>query len=104
MSIPTISAAGANQQAAPTADPTRKPRRNRRSAKTAGTRAETAIANHLRDAGFIHAERRARTGAKDTGDISGLIGGVIEVKDCATTNLAGWLAEAGLDDIQDGAA
>jgi hypothetical protein len=68
--------------------------RTRSSAKAAGTRAETAVALYLRDRGFPHAERRARTGAKDQGDISGLLGGVVEVKDCARLDLAGWIAEA----------
>jgi hypothetical protein len=80
-----------------------KPRRNRKSAKAAGTRAETAIANLLRDSGFIYAERRARTGAKDTGDISGLIGGVVEVKDCAKLALSGWLKEAKTEQTNAGA-
>jgi hypothetical protein len=68
--------------------------RTRSSAKAAGTRAETAVADYLRDRGFPYAERRARTGAKDQGDISGLLGGVVEVKDCARLDLAGWIAEA----------
>jgi hypothetical protein len=80
-----------------------KPRRNRKSAKSAGTRAETAIANLLREAGFIYAERRAKTGAKDTGDISGLIGGVIEVKDVAKMALGTWLKEAKTEQSNAGA-
>lgn len=73
---------------------TTKPRRNRKSAKTAGTRTETAIVEFLRTTGFPYAERRARNGAKDQGDISGLIGGVIEAKDCNRDTLAGWVREA----------
>lgn len=80
-----------------------KPRRNRKSAKAAGTRAETAIANLLRDSGFPYAERRAKTGAKDTGDISGLLGGVVEVKDCAKMSLSGWLKEAKTEQSNAGA-
>jgi hypothetical protein len=80
-----------------------KPRRNRKSAKAAGTRAETAIANLLRDSGFPYAERRAKTGAKDTGDISGLLGGVVEVKDCAKMSLSGWLKEAKTEQTNAGA-
>lgn len=68
--------------------------RSRASAKAAGTRAESAIAAYLRENGFPYAERRAKTGAKDQGDIAGLLGGVIEVKDCAKLDLAGWLGEA----------
>lgn len=77
--------------------------RTRSSAKAAGTRAETAVALYLRDRGFPHAERRARTGAKDQGDISGLLGGVIEVKDCARLELAPWLAEADTEQNNAGA-
>lgn len=77
--------------------------RTRSSAKAAGTRAETAVANYLRDRGFPHAERRARTGSKDQGDISGLLGGVVEVKDCARLELASWLAEAQAEQANAGA-
>lgn len=77
--------------------------RTRNSAKAAGTRAETAVANYLRNRGFPHAERRARTGSKDQGDISGLLGGVIEVKDCARLELASWLAEATTEQANAGA-
>lgn len=68
--------------------------RSRASAKQAGTRAESAVAAYLLENGFPYAERRAKTGAKDQGDIAGLLGGVIEVKDCAQLKLAEWLAEA----------
>lgn len=77
--------------------------RTRSSAKAAGTRAETAVALFLREQGFPHAERRARTGSKDQGDISGLLGGVVEVKDCARLDLAGWIAEAAAEQENAGA-
>lgn len=73
--------------------------RNRRSAKTAGTRSERAVADYL--ASQLEDERidrRAKTGAKDRGDISGVRAHnqriVVEVKDCATTTLPAWVAEA----------
>ncbi len=73
--------------------------RSRASAKTAGTRFETSIARYLAEHVDDRIERRARTGGKDRGDISGLraIGGgriVAECKNVARTNLAGWTTEA----------
>lgn len=74
--------------------------RNRASAKAAGTRMESLVANFLAtrlDDDRI--ERRAKSGAKDRGDISGVrtvSGGrvVIEVKDTARDNLPAWIREA----------
>jgi hypothetical protein len=76
--------------------------RNRRSAKTAGTRFETAIAKALAAAlDDDRIERRARNGTKDRGDISGVrIHGkrlVIECKDCTTLRLPEWTAEARIE-------
>jgi len=73
--------------------------RNRSSAKAAGTRQESLVANFL---AFRLAddriERRAKTGAKDRGDIGGVrLNGqrvVIEVKDTARDNLPAWIREA----------
>ena len=74
--------------------------RSRTSAKQAGTRFESVIAEFL---AFRLAddriERRAKTGAKDRGDISGvrtIRGGrvVIECKDTARDNLPAWIREA----------
>ena len=76
--------------------------RSRRSAKTAGTAFETAIARHLAQAlDDDRVERRTRNGTKDRGDISGLrIHGqrlVAECKNCARQDLPGWTAEAHLE-------
>ena len=73
--------------------------RSRRSAKQAGAAAETAIARYLAESlNDDRIERRTRNGAKDRGDIGGLrIHGqrlVVEAKNCARTDLAGWIAEA----------
>lgn len=73
--------------------------RNRRSARAAGTAFETLIARALADAlSDDRIERRARTGAKDRGDIGGLrIHGqrvVVECKDVATLALPQWTREA----------
>lgn len=73
--------------------------RNRASAKKAGTAFETLVVGYLRN--VLHderIERRAKSGAKDRGDVSGLIhmGGriVVECKNTTRTNLAGWATEA----------
>lgn len=77
-----------------------KPRRNRASAKAAGSRMESLVAEFL---AFRLAddriERRTTNGAKDRGDIAGvrtIRGGrvVIECKDTARDNLPAWLREA----------
>lgn len=74
--------------------------RSRSSARAAGTRFESSVARYLADVlADDRIERRARTGAKDRGGIAGVraLGGgrvVLECKDVARLNLAGWLAEA----------
>lgn len=73
--------------------------RSRRSAKDAGARFESGMARYLAEAlGDDRIERRAKSGAKDRGDISGVrFRGervVVECKDCARMELARWLAEA----------
>lgn len=73
--------------------------RSRASAKSAGTRHETAIAGYLAQHVDDRIERRAKTGRFDRGDISGLRapgGGriVVEAKNVSRINLAGWAAEA----------
>lgn len=73
--------------------------RSRASAKAAGTRHETSIADYLAAHVDDRIERRARTGAKDRGDISGfrVLGNrvVLELKDYGGRILAGpWIGEA----------
>lgn len=73
--------------------------RSRTSAKAAGTRFESLIAEFL---AFRLAddriERRAKSGAKDRGDIGGVrFAGhrvVVECKDTARDNLPAWIREA----------
>jgi hypothetical protein len=72
-------------------------------ARRKGTSAETAAVDYLRGQGFPHAERRALGGNKDRGDIAGIIGTVIEVKNCKTLDLAGWLRELEAEMANDGA-
>lgn len=59
-----------------------------------GTAWESAIVAFLQSAGFGYAERRALSGARDKGDITGLPGVVIEAKNESRTDLSGWLNEA----------
>ena len=69
--------------------------------KDIGTRAETAVVNYLRPV-FPTVERRTLAGASDRGDIAGIPGVVIEVKDCARADLAGWVKEALAEARHDG--
>jgi len=76
--------------------------RNRASAKAAGSKAEKDVADYLAQAlNDDRIERRVRNGAKDRGDIGGLrVHGqrlVAEVKNCARTDLASWIAEAQIE-------
>lgn len=72
--------------------------RNRASAKKAGTSFETLVAAYLAQHVDDRIERRRLSGRFDRGDISGLrhMGErvVIECKNTARLNLAGWAAEA----------
>ncbi|GAA4391655.1 hypothetical protein [Tsukamurella soli] len=82
--------------------------RSRTSAKAAGTRFESLIAQTLDTYLAGNIERRARTGAQDKGDISGvLLKGtrrvVVECKDVAKMNISGWLREAQAERENDGA-
>lgn len=71
--------------------------------KSKGTAAETAVVNVLKDAGFDHVERRALSGALDRGDIAGIVGVVIEVKNHAKIDLAQFVDEAEIEANNDGA-
>ncbi|GAB7039723.1 MULTISPECIES: hypothetical protein [Catenuloplanes] len=68
-----------------------------------GTAWETAIVRFLNDNGVPHAERRAKNGMKDRGDIAGIPGVVIEAKNERAIALASYLAEAEAERINDGA-
>lgn len=61
--------------------------------KQRGTAAETAVVRYLQSNGFPYAERRALAGINDKGDVSGMPGCVLEVKNCKRTELAGWVDE-----------
>ena len=61
--------------------------------KVKGNIAERAVVTYLRDRGFIHAERSRSGWTDDRGDIDGLPGVCIEVKNEKRINLAGYMAE-----------
>ena len=82
--------------------------RSRASAKAAGTRFETSIAAYLAEHVDDRIERRAKTGAKDRGDIAGLraMGNrvVVEAKDYGGRYQVGpWLTEAETERVNDDA-
>lgn len=62
--------------------------------KAKGTAAEVAIRDYIRAAGWIHCERLPTEGAKDRGDLTGIDPRlVVEIKNCKTMDLGGWLRE-----------
>lgn len=85
--------------------------RNHRSARAAGTRFERQIADWLAANLDDRIDRRVKTGAKDRGDIGGVRHRgervVLELKNTARMDLAGWIREAhtqaGNDDARIGA-
>jgi Holliday junction resolvase len=66
-----------------------------------GTYWESRVVDFLRHVGFTAAERRARQGSKDRGDIAGLRGLVIECKNEKRIDLPRYLAEAEAERIND---
>lgn len=52
--------------------------------------------------GFPYAERRARSGKLDKGDIAGIPGLVIEAKNVKQLNLAGWIEELRVEKVNAG--
>ena len=82
--------------------------RTRASAKQAGTRMESAVASYLAQHVDDRIERRAKTGGKDRGDLTGFrhMGAriVVEIKNTARLDLAGWAAEAEVERGNDDAA
>ena len=87
-----------------------KPRRNRRSARAAGSAFENLVANGLAELlADDRIERRTKNGSKDRGDITGVKtvrGGriVLECKDVKTLALPAWLREAEVERGNDDAA
>jgi hypothetical protein len=62
-------------------------------AKQKGTAAETAVVQWLQKQGRKHVERRSLNGVNDRGDIAGIPGVVIEVKNHKTMKLSEWMKE-----------
>lgn len=62
--------------------------------KAKGTAWETRLTRWLCENGFPDVERRALQGTLDKGDIAGIAGVVLELKNCRTIDLAGWIDEA----------
>ena len=60
--------------------------------KQKGTRAENHVVSYLKK-DFPYVERRALAGINDKGDVAGIPGVVIEVKDHAKITLSEWLKE-----------
>ena len=61
--------------------------------KAKGTRAERLYVEYLRRCGWVNAERRALGGTNDRGDIAGIPGVVIEVKNTNSHDLAQFIHE-----------
>jgi len=59
-----------------------------------GPLAEAQVVQCLQEHGWPYAERRVMGGRHDRGDVSGIAGVVIEVKDHAKMQLAEWIGEA----------
>ena len=82
--------------------------RNRRSARNAGTRFERVVADYLNHHVDDHIDRRAKSGARDKGDIGGLrhMGNrvVVECKDTTRPTLGPWVTEVDIERGNDDAA
>lgn len=70
--------------------------------KARGRETENMVVKYLRELGFTNTERRARKGAKDEGDITGIPGIVIEVKGERANRLPEWKRET-LEEIRNAA-
>ena len=83
--------------------------RNRASAKSAGSRAERMVADHIAEQmDDDRIDRRVKTGSKDRGDIGGVrstVGErvVVEVKDTARLALGTWMNEVAAEKKNDDA-
>jgi hypothetical protein len=72
-------------------------------AKRKGSAAERAVVEWLKANGYPYADRRLAGATLDKGDISGLPGVTIEIKNHARLDLAGWTAELEVEMKNDGA-
>jgi len=72
-------------------------------AKRKGSQAERDVIAWLKANGFKYADRRLAGATLDKGDISGVPGVTIEIKNHAKMDLSGWLAELEIEMKNDGA-
>jgi hypothetical protein len=70
--------------------------------KRKGTSFEVAVVDYLKEHGFPFAERRAQRGVNDAGDVAGIVGWVLEVKNCRSLDLGPWMTEATHEASNDG--
>jgi hypothetical protein len=70
--------------------------------KKKGSAFEVAVVAYLRENGFPFAERRALRGTKDAGDVSGITGWILEVKNHAKLDIGNWSTEAAKEASNDG--
>lgn len=61
--------------------------------KAKGTAWERRLVDYLIAHGFPYAERRALEGVNDRGDVAGIPGVVLELKNCKKVELASWVDE-----------
>lgn len=71
-------------------------------AKRKGTAFESDVVRYLREHGFPYAERRALRGTADAGDVAGVPGWVLEVKNHRALDLGPWMNEAHAEAANDG--
>ena len=71
--------------------------------KSKGTAAETAVVRYLHQ-WSTHVERRALSGSADKGDVSGVLGAVVEIKACKAMELSQWIKEADVERENAGAS
>jgi hypothetical protein len=72
-------------------------------AKRKGSQAERDVVAWLKANGFPYADRRVAGATLDKGDISGVLGVTIDIKNHARLDLAGWTAELEIEIKNDGA-
>lgn len=65
--------------------------------KARGTRFESDVVGYLREHGFPYAERRAQSGNRDRGDITGIPGWCMELKATNRIDLGEFMAEAEIE-------
>ncbi len=71
--------------------------------KRKGSGWEAQIVAFLQASGWPHAERRVLHGARDLGDVTGILGVVIEGKNTARIELSEWIKEAQAETANAGA-